>query len=49
MTIRDLMYAMMLQSANEAAMMIADYIGDGDIPYFCELMNKKAKEISARS
>ncbi|RGX56058.1 D-alanyl-D-alanine carboxypeptidase [Anaerotruncus sp. AF02-27] len=49
MTIRDLMYAMMLQSANEAAMMIADYIGDGDIPYFCELMNKKAKEIGAKN
>lgn len=47
LTIRDLLYAMMTQSANEAAMMVADYIGDGSIPYFCELMNKKAKEIGA--
>lgn len=47
--IRDLLYAMMLQSANEAAMMVADYIGDGSIEYFCELMNAKAKEIGAKN
>ena len=47
--IRDLLYAFMLQSANEAAMMVADYVGDGDIEYFCELMNKKAKEIGAKN
>lgn len=47
--IRDLLYAMMLQSANEAAMMVADYVGDGDMDYFCELMNKKAKEIGAKN
>lgn len=49
LTIRDLLYAMMLQSANEAAMMIADYVGDGNIDYFCEMMNKKAKEIGANN
>lgn len=45
--LRDLLYAMMLQSANEAAMMVADYVSDGSPEYFCELMNKKAQEIGA--
>lgn len=49
LTIHDLLYAMLLQSANEAAMMIADYIGDGSIDLFCEMMNKKAKEIGANN
>lgn len=47
--IRDLLYASMLQSANEAAMMVADYVGGGDIEYFCEMMNQKAKEIGAKN
>ncbi len=48
LTIRDLLYAMMLQSANEATMMIADYVGDGSADeYFVELMNEKVQEIGA--
>ena len=48
LTIRDLLYAMMLQSANEACMMVADYVGDGSWDeYFVELMNKKARQIGA--
>ena len=48
LTIRDLLYAMMLQSANEATMMIADYVGDGSADeYFVELMNDKVREIGA--
>lgn len=46
-TLDKLLYAVMLPSANEAAMMVADYVGDGSIDYFVELMNKKAKEIGA--
>ncbi len=42
-----LLYGMMLPSGNEAAMMVADYIGDGSVDYFVELMNKKAKELGA--
>ncbi len=47
LTIRDLLYAMMLQSGDSAAMMVADYISDGAPEYFFELMNNKAKEVGA--
>lgn len=46
-TPRELLYAALLPSGNEAAMMLADYVGDGSIDYFCELMNDKAAEIGA--
>lgn len=49
LTIRDLLYATIVQSACEAAMMVGDYIGDGDIENFVALMNKKAKEIGAKN
>lgn len=48
-TIHQLLYAMMLQSANEAAMMIADYVGKGDSSVFMDMMNQKAKEIGAKN
>lgn len=44
---RKLLYAIMLPSGNEAAMMLADYVGDGSVDYFVKLMNEKAKEIGA--
>lgn len=49
LSIRDLLYAMMLPSANDAAMIIADYVGGGDIEKFCEMMNEKAREIGAKN
>ncbi|WMJ23741.1 D-alanyl-D-alanine carboxypeptidase family protein [Paludicola sp. MB14-C6] len=45
----DLLYAMILPSANEAASIVADYIGDGSIAQFVDMMNKKAKEIGAKN
>ncbi|MEG2295411.1 MAG: D-alanyl-D-alanine carboxypeptidase family protein, partial [Oscillospiraceae bacterium] len=42
---RQLIHATLIQSANEAALMLADYVGDGSIDYFVELMNKKAVQI----
>lgn len=47
LTMQDLLYGMALQSANEAANIVADYLGNGSIPDFIELMNQKAKEIGA--
>lgn len=41
----DLLYGLMLQSACEAASILADYIGNGQISTFVEMMNAKAKEI----
>ena len=43
----DLLNAMLIQSVNEASMMIADYIGNGSIEDFVAMMNQKAKEIGA--
>lgn len=45
LSVRDLLYAMMLQSANEATLMLADYVGDGSIGHFVDLMNEKAAEL----
>lgn len=47
LSMRQLLYALMLQSAAEAALTIAYYVGDTDIEYFVDMMNKKAKEIGA--
>ncbi len=43
-TIKDLLYGLMLCSGNDAAVALAEYAG-GDIPGFAELMNNKAKEL----
>ncbi len=44
LTMEDLLYAMMLESANDAATAIAVEIG-GSVPDFAELMNAKAHEL----
>lgn len=44
----DLLYAMILPSACEAGSIIADYMGNGDIPGFVEQMNKRAKELGCK-
>ena len=46
---KDLMYGMILQSACEAASILADYVGQGSIPKFIEMMNTKAQELGATS
>ena len=44
MTLRDLLYGLMLRSGNDAALAIANYVG-GSVDEFVKLMNKKAKEL----
>lgn len=44
LTLEDLLYALMLESANDAAETIAVAVA-GDVPAFAELMNKKAAEL----
>jgi D-alanyl-D-alanine carboxypeptidase len=46
MSIRDLLYALMLTSANDAGMVLAEGIG-GSVERFGEMMTKKAREIGA--
>lgn len=43
-TLRDLLYGLMLRSGNDAALMVAEYVG-GDVDTFVSMMNQKAKEI----
>ncbi|MGB9885929.1 MAG: D-alanyl-D-alanine carboxypeptidase family protein [Moorellales bacterium] len=47
LTLEDLLYALMLRSANDAAAAIAEYIG-GSQERFVDLMNRRAAELGAR-
>ena len=43
-SLRDLLYGLMLRSGNDAAVMIAKAVGK-EIPKFVDMMNDKAKEL----
>lgn len=45
LSIRMLLYSALVQSANESAMILADYVGAGSIAKFVEMMNQKAAEL----
>jgi len=47
--LRDLVKAAMVMSANDAAMSIGVYLGDGDVDKFVMQMNKKAKTIGMKN
>ena len=47
-TLEDMLYAMMLESYNDAAVVIAEHIG-GSVQHFAEMMNAKAEEIGCHS
>jgi D-alanyl-D-alanine carboxypeptidase len=47
-TLRDLLYALMLRSANDAAIAIAEHIA-GSVEQFAELMNEKASSLGCRN
>ncbi len=48
MSLRDLLYGLMLRSGNDSALAIAKYVG-GNIDDFVSLMNNKAKEIGMKN
>lgn len=45
MTVTDLLYAMMLPVGHDAAMVLADYVGEGKLQNFVDKMNAKAQEL----
>lgn len=47
-TLEDMIYAMMLESYNDAAVIIAEHIG-GSVEAFADMMNRKAREIGCHS
>ncbi len=47
LTVKDLLYALMLKSANESAVILAEHIS-GSVEEFSKLMNEKAKQIGCK-
>ena len=48
MSVEDLLYALMLKSANDAAYVLAEHVG-GSLEGFSEMMNKKAEELGCKN
>lgn len=46
-TIEELLYALLMQSSNDAAVAIAEHVG-GSVENFCKIMTDKAKELGCR-
>lgn len=44
-TAKQLLNLMMVPSGNDAALVLADYVGQGDVDSFVDMMNEKAKEL----
>lgn len=49
LSVLELLYCMMVPSGNDAAMILADYVGKGDIGAFVKMMNDKAKELGCKN
>ncbi len=45
LSVTELLNCLMIPSGNDAAMVLANYVGNGNIDYFVELMNQKASEL----
>jgi len=45
-SVEDLLYAVMLSNANDAAMALAEFVGGGNVEKFVALMNDKAHELN---
>jgi D-alanyl-D-alanine carboxypeptidase (penicillin-binding protein 5/6) len=45
LTVLELVKAALIQSANDAAWALADYVGHGDVSSFVALMNRKARQL----
>lgn len=48
-TVRNLLYCMLVKSANEAAVILADYIGGGSVSNFVQMMNDFAADIGCQN
>lgn len=48
LTVENLLYALMLPTGDDAAMVLADYIGEGNIATFVDKMNTKAEELGCK-
>lgn len=48
-TVYDLLNCLMIKSGNDAAMLLANYVGGGSIEAFVEMMNEKAEELGCKN
>ncbi|MVB11299.1 D-alanyl-D-alanine carboxypeptidase DacF [Caprobacter fermentans] len=48
LTVYQLLNCMMVPSGNDAALVLADYVGNGSVDKFVELMNEKAKALGCK-
>ncbi len=49
LSIYQLLCCLMIHSGNDAALILADYVGGGDIAKFVDMMNEKAKELGCKN
>lgn len=49
LSVFQLLHCMMVSSGNDAALVLADYLGKGDVDAFVKLMNTKAKELGCKN
>lgn len=49
LTVFQLLHCMMVSSGNDAALVLADYVGNGSEEEFVKLMNSKAKELGCKN
>lgn len=49
LSVLDLLYCMMVSSGNDAALVLADFVGNGDVNSFVKMMNAKAKELGCKN
>lgn len=47
LTVRDLLYGLLLASDNDCAEALAEYVGSGSMNKFVDMMNKRAEELGA--
>ncbi len=45
LSVMQLLHCLMIKSGNDAALVLADYVGNGQISNFIEMMNNKAKDL----
>src|SRR6266568_2165358 len=48
LTVEDLLYGLMVPSGNDAALVLADYVGGGSVDKFVAMMNEKAAQMGLK-
>lgn len=49
LSVFQLLHCMMVSSGNDAALVLADFVGDGDIESFVKMMNEKAEKLGCKN